>query len=110
MSAAKDDNDNKNPELLNQIAQFARPNYIFTKHYVLLLLPTRACRESGSIPTPVGSEHTFQLQGDSEEVVGTRPIVLFVIAIGLFAPLPVPLSARLALLAAAGQGPYYYYY
>ena len=38
MSAAKDDNDDENPELLNQIVQFTRPHYLFTKCYVLLLI------------------------------------------------------------------------
>ena len=38
MSAAKDDNDNKHPDLLNQVVQFTKLIYMFTKHDGLSLL------------------------------------------------------------------------
>lgn len=38
VSAAKDDDDNENPDLLNQVVQFTTPYYSFTKFECLLLL------------------------------------------------------------------------
>ena len=33
VSAGRDDNDNDNPDLLDQVEQFTKPNYLFTKSY-----------------------------------------------------------------------------
>ena len=38
MPAAKDTNDNENPDWLNQVVEFTKPIYLFTNLYVLLLL------------------------------------------------------------------------